>query len=102
MEEISVTCTRVVEGWHVVWLDSANVVWSEISASHPEPVKWTRALAAIKQVASVSEAERIVKQKGFEVNGQLVIDPSAKLDFTVPASYKIRLGKKKFLRLIVE
>jgi len=102
MEEIGVTCTRVVEGWHVVWLDSANVVWSEISASHPEPIKWTRALAGIKQVASVSEAERIVKQKGFEVNGQLVIDPSAKLDLTVPASYKIRLGKKKFLRIVVE
>src|SRR6202795_2110635 len=102
MSEVSVSCTRVVEGWHVVWLDSTNVVWSWISPSRPGPIKWSHALAGIKQGASASEAERIIKQKGFEVNGQLVTDPSTKLDLTAPASYEIRFGKKKFLRLIVE
>ncbi|HEV2101570.1 MAG TPA: tyrosine--tRNA ligase [Candidatus Acidoferrum sp.] len=102
MEEFTVTCTRVPEGWHVTWVDLSVVVWSEKSATHPKAIKWTRALAGIKQVVSVAEAERIVKQKGFEVNGQLVIDPSAKLDLTVPAAYKIRVGKKKFLRIVVE
>jgi tyrosyl-tRNA synthetase len=71
-------------------------------AREAELQKWSKALVTLQQTPSISEAERIIKQKGFEVNGQLVIDPSTKLDLTVPASYEIRLGKKKFLRLIVE
>ncbi len=71
-------------------------------ARETELQKWSKAIVTLQQAPSVSEAERVIKQKGFEVNGQLVTDPSTKLDLTVPASYEIRLGKKKFLRLIVE
>jgi tyrosyl-tRNA synthetase len=66
------------------------------------PIKWSTLLAHLQQVASVSEMERIIKQRGFEVNGEPVIDPTTKLNPTGPVSYEIRLGKKKFLRLIVE
>src|SRR5690348_222043 len=53
------------------------------------PVKWSTLLAQLEEVSSVSEMERIIKQKGFEVNGQTVTDPATKLDSDVPASYKI-------------
>jgi tyrosyl-tRNA synthetase len=75
-------------------------VWH--SKSFVLPVKWSTLLAQLEEVSSVSEMERIIKQKGFEVNGQTVTDPATRLDSDAPASYEIRLGKKKFLRLIVE
>src|SRR5579859_4552223 len=75
-------------------------VWD--SKSFVLPVKWSTLLAQLEEVSSVSEMERIIKQKGFEVNGQTVTDPAIRLDSDAPASYEIRLGKKKFLRLIVE
>jgi tyrosyl-tRNA synthetase len=75
-------------------------VWD--SKSFILPVKWSTLLAQLEEVSSVSEMERIIKQKGFEVNGQIVTDPATKLNSDAPASYEIRLGKKKFLRLIVE
>ena len=64
--------------------------------------KWTRFLFSLEQVSSASEAERIVKGKGFEVDGKTVSDPSAKIDLNQPATYKLKIGKKKFLRVIVE
>ena len=75
-------------------------VWD--SKSFILPVKWSALLAQLEEVSSASEMERIIKQKGFEVNGQTVTDPATKFNPDAPASYEIRLGKKKFLRLIVE
>ncbi len=64
--------------------------------------KWSKLLAAIKEVASASDAERIMKQRGFEINGETVQDPACKLDLDRPNSYSVRVGKKKFLRIVVE
>ncbi len=64
--------------------------------------KWSRLLASIKEAASASEVERVMKQGGFEINGSAVKDPTSKLNLDKPGSYEIRVGKKKFLRIIVE
>jgi len=64
--------------------------------------KWSKLLASLKEVASASEAERIMKHKGFEINGETVEDPTRKLDLDSPNSYEVRVGKKKFLRIVVE
>jgi len=64
--------------------------------------KWSKLLSAIKEVASASEVERIMKQRGFEINGETVQDPTCKLDLDRPNSYEVRVGKKKFLRIVVE
>jgi tyrosyl-tRNA synthetase len=68
----------------------------------PNPVKWSSVLSWLEEVPSVSEAERIIKQRGFEINGQVVIDPTVRFDPTLAASYVLRIGKKKFLRIMVE
>ena len=51
---------------------------------------------------SKSEAERLIKQKGVEINEALVEDFRKELDLSQPAEFLIRAGKKKFLRLVVE
>ena len=68
----------------------------------PSLVKWSLILAWLGEAPSISEADRIIKQRGFEINGQVVADPTAKLDADRPATYELRIGKKKFLRVIVE
>jgi tyrosyl-tRNA synthetase len=65
-------------------------------------VKWSKLLADLQEVGSASEAERVIKHNGFEVNGQAVADPAAKVNVDRPAAYELRIGKKKFLRIIVE
>jgi tyrosyl-tRNA synthetase len=64
--------------------------------------KWSKLLAGLGLVASASEAERIIKQKGFEIDGRIVLDPAVKLDVDRKATYRIRIGKKKFVRVVVE
>jgi tyrosyl-tRNA synthetase len=59
-------------------------------------------LAYIGEIESISEADRIVKQGGLEINGQIVTNPTTKLDSGQAATYNLRIGKKKFLRIIVE
>jgi tyrosyl-tRNA synthetase len=66
------------------------------------PPKWPQLLKYLSQVESISEAARIIQQGGLEINGKIVKDPTAKLDTSGAASYEVRLGKRKFLRIIVE
>jgi len=65
-------------------------------------IKWSKLLADLGLVASATEAERIIKQKGFEIDGRIVLDPAVKLDVDRGATYRIRIGKKKFVRVVVE
>ncbi len=65
------------------------------------PEKWSKLLAYLGEAGSASEAERIIKQGGFEINGSLVKDPTCKVDLNQPNSYEVRVGKKKFLRIVV-
>jgi tyrosyl-tRNA synthetase len=66
------------------------------------PEKWSKLLAYLDEAGSASEAERVIKQGGFEINGSLVKDPTCKVDLSQPNSYEVRVGKKKFLRVVVE
>jgi tyrosyl-tRNA synthetase len=56
----------------------------------------------LEQVSSASEAERIIKGRGFEVNGKIISDPSTKIDLNQPGTHMLKIGKKKFLRIVVE
>src|SRR5260370_34291508 len=63
--------------------------------------KWSRLIASLELAPSATEAERIIKQGGFEVDGQIVKDPTAKINLTQSACYQIRLCKRIFVRLMV-
>jgi tyrosyl-tRNA synthetase len=64
--------------------------------------KWPQLLKYLAQVESISAAARIIEQGGLEINGKIVNDPMAKLDTSRAGCYDVRLGKKRFLRIIVE
>jgi tyrosyl-tRNA synthetase len=64
--------------------------------------KWSKILALLEQVPSATEAERVMKQGGFEIDGLPISDPTVKLNLEQPGSYRVRFGKKKFLRIVVE
>jgi tyrosyl-tRNA synthetase len=67
----------------------------------PSP-KWPQLLKYLSLSESISEAARVIEQGGLEVNGTIIRDPMARLDTAVAASYEVRFGKKKFVRLVVE
>jgi tyrosyl-tRNA synthetase len=64
--------------------------------------KWSQLLKYLSQSESISEAERVIEQGGLEVNGTIIRDPTVRFDASVAASYEVRFGKKKFLRVVVE
>jgi len=68
----------------------------------PSQSKWSQILAYLGEIQSVAEAERLIKQGGLEIDGQIVKNPTAKIDPDRVAFYDLRVGKKKFLRIIVE
>jgi tyrosyl-tRNA synthetase len=64
--------------------------------------KLTALLVEWKLAPSKSEAERLIKQRGVEIDGVCVEDPRKELDLSKPADFLLRAGKKKFLRVIIE
>jgi len=64
--------------------------------------KWCQLLKYVGQSESVAEAARLIEQGGLEVNGEVLSDSAAKFDGSVAAEYDLRLGKKKFVRMVVE
>jgi tyrosyl-tRNA synthetase len=64
--------------------------------------KLTALLTELELAPSKSEAERLIKQRGVEIDGVCVDDPRRELDLTKPGEFLLRAGKKKFLRIIVE
>jgi len=89
---------RTADSAHAqIYLDGA-IVNQIVTGS----TKWSQVLYYIHQIESVSQAERLIKQGGLEINSQTVKDPTVKFDVTKAASYEVRIGKKKFLRIIVE
>ncbi len=102
-EEIpEIRLKRVAGGMHATFLKpeaSAEEVTLPLSSGFE---KWSRILALLEQVPSASEAERVMKQGGFEIDGLPVSDPTVKLNLEQPGSYRVRFGKKKFLRIVVE
>ncbi len=64
--------------------------------------RWPKFLALSGQLASAAEAERLIKQGAVEINGLIMSDPAARIDLNEKTVYTARLGKKKFIRIIIE
>jgi tyrosyl-tRNA synthetase len=59
-------------------------------------------LVELSLAPSKSEAERLIKQGGVEINEQRVNDFRRDIDLSQPSEFLIRAGKKKFLRIVIE
>jgi len=65
------------------------------------PKKLTALLVELKLAASKSEAERLIKQRGVEIDEKCVEDARKEIDLTKPGEFLLRAGKKKFVRVVV-
>jgi tyrosyl-tRNA synthetase len=65
-------------------------------------VKWAKLLVLLGEAPSKSEADRLIKQKAVEINDRLLSDVGGELSLNQPATYVVRIGKKKFFRFVVE
>ncbi len=63
--------------------------------------KLTALLAELQLVESKSEAERLIKQGGVEIDGARVDDPRKDIDLSKPGEFLLRAGKKKFVKVVV-
>jgi len=50
---------------------------------------------------SRTEAERLIKQKAVEIDGVTIDDPRKEIDLSKPTEFLLRVGKKKFIRIVV-
>jgi tyrosyl-tRNA synthetase len=66
------------------------------------PRRLSALLVDLKLASSRSEAERLMKQGGVELDGARVDDVKREIDLSKPGEYLVRAGKKKFLRLAIE
>src|SRR6267143_1987770 len=64
--------------------------------------KLTALLVDLKLISSKSEAERLIKQGGVEIDGVRIDDPRKDIDLSKPVEFLLRAGKKKFVRVVVE
>jgi tyrosyl-tRNA synthetase len=64
--------------------------------------KLTALLVELGLAPSKSEAERLIKQGGVEIDAQRVDDFRKDVDLSQPSEFLLRAGKKKFLRIVVE
>ena len=64
--------------------------------------KLTALLVELKLVGSKSEAERLIKQRGVEIDESCVEDVRKEIDLSQPGEFLLRAGKKKFVRVVVE
>jgi tyrosyl-tRNA synthetase len=64
--------------------------------------KLTALLTELKLAPSKSEAERLIKQRGVEIDEVCVEDPRKEIDLTKPGAFLLRAGKKKFVRVVIE
>jgi tyrosyl-tRNA synthetase len=67
-----------------------------------QPKRLSALLLELNMAASRSEAERLIKQGGVEIDGQRVDDVKHEVELSKPIEFLLRAGKKKFLRIIVE
>jgi tyrosyl-tRNA synthetase len=66
------------------------------------PQRLSALLVQLELAASRSEAERLIKQGGVEVDGVRVSEIKKEMDVSQPGGFLLRAGKKKFLRVVVE
>ena len=63
--------------------------------------KLARALVYWADLPSRAEAERLIKQGAVEMNGEVVSNPAAVLDYNQLREFTLRVGKHKFIKVVI-
>jgi tyrosyl-tRNA synthetase len=64
-------------------------------------MRLSRLLLRLDAVPSRAEAERLIKQNAVELNGTVVDDVAYEIDLSIPKRHLLKVGKKKFFRVVI-
>jgi tyrosyl-tRNA synthetase len=93
---------KAAENFQRVFRDRQAPAEAEVQKIPRGPAKRLVALLAeLKLAPSKNEAIRLIEQGGVEIDGVRVDDARKDLDLSKPAEFLLRVGKKRFLRIIV-
>jgi tyrosyl-tRNA synthetase len=66
------------------------------------PIRLTKLLASLALAPSVAEAQRLVESGAVHQNDQRITNVKAEVDLSQPGEYTFKVGKRRFLRLIIK
>jgi tyrosyl-tRNA synthetase len=94
---------KAADNFQRVFRDRQAPAEAEVQRISRGPAKKLAALLAdLKLASSKNEAGRLIEQGGVEIDGVRVQDPRKDMDLSKATEFLLRVGKKKFLRIIVE
>jgi tyrosyl-tRNA synthetase len=65
------------------------------------PVRLIKLLSSLGLAPSVSEAQRLIESGAVHINNERVSDIKAELDLSQPVDATFKVGKRRFLRLVI-
>jgi tyrosyl-tRNA synthetase len=66
------------------------------------PVKLTRLLATLGLAPSVTEAQRLIESGAVHLDDQRITNVKAEFDLSRPGDHTFKVGKRRFLRVVVK
>ncbi len=69
--------------------------------SSPQPIWLPKLLTQLGMASSHSQARRLIAQGGVYINGDKVTNPEQELNLSAPGQYLLKVGKRKFVKVIV-
>ena len=73
----------------------------EISLSDTK-VRLPKLLSELRLADSTAEANRLIRSGAVTLNGDRVSDPTLLIDYSSPAQYLLKVGKRRFMRVVVK
>jgi tyrosyl-tRNA synthetase len=84
---------------------SQKEIPADIEVRHMErgagPVRLTKLLATLGLAPSVSEAQRLIESGAVHLNNERISNIKAELDLSQPVDATFKVGKRRFLRLVI-
>jgi len=77
-----------------------NIEEKQLKA-RPERVRLSKIIAQLGLASSVAEANRLIEQEAVSLNDQKVSNVKADLDLAQPGTFILKVGKRRFLKLVV-
>jgi len=77
-----------------------NIEEKQLEA-RPERVRLSKIIAQLGLASSVGEANRLIEQEAVSLNDQKVSNVKADLDLAQPGTFILKVGKRRFLKLVV-
>ena len=87
-----------------VFRDRSNPVQMEekILPGSAGKIRLAKLMAQLGLAGSINEAVRLIEQEAVTLNNQKVGDTKAQLDLSKSSSYILRVGKRRFVRVLVK